>query len=194
MPTGPQLPVDILRVEMPARVLMAVDVQEGFTRKGNLSSDTCTAAIPRIKRIVEEEQAVGTPVIFTKDSHREGDPEFETFPPHCIVGTDEHDLVEELRKFEPEAAAVVQKSRYSAFHGTKLDEILRDLAPDDVHLIGLCTDICVLHTAADLRNRDYRVVVHRDGVETFSSPGHDNEDVNGWALSHIESILGAKVV
>jgi len=179
---------------MPARVLMAVDVQEGFTRKGNLSSDTCTAAIPRIKRIVEEEQAVGTPVIFTKDSHREGDPEFETFPPHCIVGTDEHDLVEELRKFEPEAAAVVQKSRYSAFHGTKLDEILRDLAPDDVHLIGLCTDICVLHTAADLRNRDYRVVVRRDGVETFSSPGHDNEDVNGWALSHIENILGAKVV
>jgi nicotinamidase/pyrazinamidase len=194
MPTGPQLPADILRVEMPARVLMAVDVQEGFTRKGNLASDTCTAALARIKRIVEEEQAVGTPVIFTKDSHQEGDPEFEVFPPHCIVGTEEHDLVEELRKFEPEAAAVVQKSRYSAFHGTKLDEILRDLAPDDVHLIGLCTDICVLHTAADLRNRDYRVVVRRDGVETFSSPGHDNEDVNGWALSHIENILGAKVV
>jgi len=194
MPTGPQLPADILRVEMPARVLMAVDVQEGFTRKGNLASDTCTAALPRIKKIVEEEQAVGTPVIFTKDSHREGDREFEIFPPHCIVGTDEHDLVEELRNFEPEAAAVVQKSRYSAFHGTKLDEILRDLAPDDVHLIGLCTDICVLHTAADLRNRDYRVVVRRDGVETFSSPGHNNEDVNGWALSHIENILGAKVV
>jgi nicotinamidase/pyrazinamidase len=176
------------------RVLLTVDTQEGFTRKGNLASDTCTAALPRISRIVEEEQAAGTPVIFTKDSHRESDPEFEIFPPHCIVGTPEHDLVEELREFEPEAAAVVQKTRYSAFHGTKLDAILRDLAPDEVHVIGLCTDICVLHTTADLRNRDYRVIVHREGVETFNTPGHDNEETNRWALSHIDNILGAKVI
>jgi nicotinamidase/pyrazinamidase len=179
---------------MPGRVLITVDTQEGFTRKGNLASDTCTAAVPRIRKIVEEEQSSGVPVIFTKDSHREGDPEFEMFPPHCIVGTDEHELVEELREFEPHAAAVVQKNRYSAFHGTKLDEILRELAPEEVHVVGLCTDICVLHTTADLRNRDYRVIVHRDAVETFNTPGHDNEDVNRWALSHIESILGARVV
>jgi hypothetical protein len=38
------------------------------------------------------------------------------------------------------------------------------------------------------------VIVHRDGVETFNAPGHDNEEVNRWALSHIENILGAKVV
>lgn len=179
---------------MPGRVLIAVDTQEGFTRKGNLASDTCTAALPRISKIVEEEQSAGTPVIFTKDSHREGDPEFEVFPAHCIVGTDEHDLVQELRDFEPEAAAVVQKTRYSAFHDTRLDEILRDLGPDEVHVIGLCTDICVLHTTADLRNRDYRVIVRREGVETFDRPGHNNEEVNRWALSHIEDILGARVV
>ena len=179
---------------MPGKVLMVIDVQEGFTRQGQLASDTCTDAIPRIRKIVEEERTAGTPVIFTKDSHREGDPEFEMFPPHCIVGTPEHELVEELRPFEPDAAAVVQKARYSAFHGTDLDRILRDLAPDEVHLVGVCTDICVLHTAADLRNRDYRVVVHRDGVETFDGPGHDHEEINRWALGHIERILGAKVV
>jgi nicotinamidase/pyrazinamidase len=179
---------------MAGRALIVVDTQEGFTRKGNLASDTCTAAVPNILKIVEEEQAAGTPVIFTKDSHREGDPEFQMFPPHCIVGSEEHELVEELRSFEPEAVAVVQKTRYSAFHGTKLDEILRDVDPDEVHLAGLCTDICVLHTAADLRNRDYPVIVHRDAVETFNTPGHQNEDVNRWALSHIESILGARVV
>jgi nicotinamidase/pyrazinamidase len=180
--------------DMPGRVLITIDTQEGFTRKGNLASDTCTAAVPRISKIVEEELSSGGPVIFTKDSHRDGDPEFEMFPPHCIVGTEEHELVEELREFEPDAAAVVQKTRYSAFHGTKLDEILRELAPEEVHVVGLCTDICVLHTTADLRNRDYRVIVHRDGVETFDAPGHDNEDVNRWALSHIENILGARVI
>jgi nicotinamidase/pyrazinamidase len=144
--------------------------------------------------VVEEELAGGAPVIFTKDSHRDGDPEFEMFPPHCLIGTEEHELVEELREFEPEAAAVIQKTRYSAFHDTQLEEVLRGLNPDEVHVVGLCTDICVLHTTADLRNRDYRVVVHRDGVETFDAPGHDHQDVNRWALAHIEGILGAKVV
>jgi nicotinamidase/pyrazinamidase len=179
---------------MPGRVLMVIDTQEGFTRQGNLASETCTAAVPRIRAIVEKEGAAGTPIIFTKDTHREGDPEFEMFPPHCIVGTPEHELVEELREFEPDAAAVIQKSRYSAFHETELDQVIKDLNPHEVHVIGLCSDICVLHTTADLRNRDFRVVVHRDGVETFDSPGHGNEDVNRWALSHIENILGARVV
>jgi nicotinamidase/pyrazinamidase len=179
---------------MPGRVLIVVDTQEGFTRKGNLASDTCTAAIPRIVSVVEREQAAGTPIIFTKDSHREGDPEFRMFPPHCIVGTDEHDLVRELQGFESSAQAVIHKTRYSAFYGTDLEDWLGKLDPDEVHVAGLCTDICVLHTTADLRNRDYDVVVHRDAVETFDGPGHSNQDVNRWALGHIENILGAKVV
>ena len=179
---------------MPGRALVVVDTQEGFTRKGNLASETCTAAIPRIVELVEREREAGTPIIFTKDSHREGDPEFRMFPPHCIVGTAEHELVEELRPFEQDAQAVIHKTRYSAFHGTDLEDWLAKLSPDEIHVAGLCTDICVLHTTADLRNRDYEVVVHRDAVETFDAPGHAHADVNRWALGHIENILGAKVV
>jgi nicotinamidase/pyrazinamidase len=178
---------------MPRRVLIVTDVQEGFTRLGKLSSPECTAAIPRIRRIVEEEMSAGTPVVFTKDSHVENDAEFRMFPPHCIVGTDEHDLVAELRDLEPEAAAVVQKRRYSAFFDTGLEGVVADLRPDEIHICGFCTDICVLHTTSDLRNRDYDVVVRRDGCETFDAPGHDHEDVNRWALRHIETILGARV-
>jgi nicotinamidase/pyrazinamidase len=179
---------------MPGRALIVVDTQEGFTRVGNLASEFTTAAIPRIRRLVEEERAAGSPIIFTKDSHVENDPEFRMFPPHCIVGTEEHDLVAELQGFEPDAAAVIQKRRYSAFFDTGLDKVLEQIDPDEVHVVGLCTDICVLHTTADLRNRDYDVVVHGDAVETFDGPGHAREDVNRWALGHMESILGARVV
>jgi nicotinamidase-related amidase len=178
---------------MPGRVLIVTDVQEGFTRLGNLASPECTAAIPRIRRVVEEELAAGTPVVFTKDSHVENDLEFRMFPPHCIVGTDEHDLVEEFRDLEPDAAAVIEKRRYSAFFETGLEQVLKDLRPDEVHIGGFCTDICVLHTTSDLRNRDYDVVVRSEACETFSAPGHDHREVNRWALSHIEKILGARV-
>ena len=175
-------------------MLIVTDVQEGFTRTGNLASPECTAAIPRIRRIIDERRSRDVPVIFTKDSHRPDDPEFEVFPPHCVVGTPEHDLVDEVRDLEDEAAAVIQKTRYSAFFRTELENVLVRLGANEAHIVGFCTDICVLHTTADLRNRDFGVVVHRDGVETFDAPGHERDAVNRWALSHIENILGAKVV
>ena len=184
---------DILAV-MADKLLIVIDTQVGFTRRGNLASQRTTAAVPRIRRIVEEEMAAGTPIVFTKDSHVENDREFEMFPPHCIVGTEEHDLVEELREFEDDAAAVIEKTRYSAFYGTELEKVLEQHQPDEVHMVGVCTDICVLHTAADLRNRDYRVVIRSEGVETFDAPGHEGEEVNRFALAHAEGILGAKVV
>jgi nicotinamidase/pyrazinamidase len=178
---------------MAGRVLIVTDAQEGFTRLGNLASPECTQAIPRVRRLVEGELAAGTPVVFTKDSHVEDDAEFRIFPPHCVVGTPEHDLVEELRDLEPEAAAVIQKRRYSAFFDTELDRVLADLAPNEVHVCGFCTDICVLHTTSGLRNRDYPAVVRRDGCETFSGPGHDHREANRWAFEHMQRILGARV-
>lgn len=179
---------------MSGRVLIVVDTQKGFTTMGNLASERTTAAVPRIRGIVEEEMDAGTPVIFTKDSHVENDKEFEMFPPHCIVGTEEHDLHPDLQPFEDRAHAVIEKRRYSAFFDTGLEGIVRDLDPDEVHVAGVCTDICVLHTTADLRNRDYPVVVRKDGVETFDAEGHDADRVNEFALAHAEAILGAKVV
>jgi nicotinamidase/pyrazinamidase len=179
---------------MPGRALIVADVQEGFTRLGNLASPECTAAIPRIQRIVETEMAQGIPVILTKDSHVENDPEFRMFPSHCIVGTPEHDLVEELRGLESSAAAVIQKHRYSAFFETKLDVVLHELGASEIHICGFCTDICVLHTTSDLRNRDYDVVVRSEGCETFNAPEHDHRETTRWALNHMRTILGAQVM
>ncbi|HEX6208884.1 MAG TPA: isochorismatase family cysteine hydrolase [Actinomycetota bacterium] len=179
---------------MAGRALIVVDTQKGFTTMGNLASERTTAAVPRIREIVAEEHAAGTPIVFTKDSHVENDLEFEMFPPHCIIGTEEQELAPELQEFEADAAAVIEKRRYSAFFDTDLEQLMAKLAPDEVHVIGVCTDICVLHTTADLRNRDYRVVIHKDGVETFDAPGHDGDEVNRFALAHAEHILGAKVV
>ena len=54
--------------------------------------------------------------------------------------------------------------------------------------MGVCTDICVLHTAADAPNRDYPVEMPTDCVATF------DPDAHRWALQHMEKILGASLV
>jgi len=55
-------------------------------------------------------------------------------------------------------------------------------------LIGVCTDICILHTAIDAFNLGYSIIVHEKAVASFNEIGHN------WALTHIETCLGGKVV
>jgi nicotinamidase-related amidase len=92
----------------------------------------------------------------------------------------------------PELADLVEdilpKTRYSAFAHTALDQKLRELSPEKVIVCGVCTDICVLHTTADARNRDYPVEVRADCVASF------DEEAHRFALRHMEKILGAQVV
>ena len=83
---------------------------------------------------------------------------------------------------------LMDKTRYSAFAGTPLDLILRERKIDTLHLTGVCTDICVLHTALDAYNRCYNLVVHENGVASFDQNGHK------WALNHFKTCLGAEIV
>lgn len=80
------------------------------------------------------------------------------------------------------------KTRYSAFAGTDLDLRMRERHVDTLHLVGVCTDICVLHTAVDAYNLNYNLVIHEKGVAALSPEGQT------WALDHFKHVLGATVV
>ena len=138
-----------------------------------------------MKELIEREVAVGSDVIFICDTHDPDDLEFQMFPVHCLRGTEEAEVIPELASYPGE---LVRKRRYSAFFETDLEERLKALAPDKLIICGVCTDICVLHTAADARNRDYAVEVPTDCVASFDQEAHRN------ALQHMERILGARLV
>ena len=57
----------------------------------------------------------------------------------------------------------------------------------------MCTDICVMHTTADLRNRDVAVTVVANATATFDAPEHSAEAVREQSLAHMAGILGARV-
>jgi len=174
-------------------VTIVVDVLNGFTREGNLASPRATAAIPRIQRVIDDRRRAGDQLVFLADTHDPDDKEFEMFPVHCVRGTHESEVVDELQPYLP-GARLIRKRRYSGFFETDLDAVLQALRPNQVTVVGLDTDICVLHTVADLRNRDYRVIVPANAVETFDAPGHPGEAVQRFALDHMRGILGATVL
>ena len=86
------------------------------------------------------------------------------------------------------AGNVIPKKRYSGFFNTDLAERLVQLAPEKLLICGVATNVCVLHTTSDARNRDYAVEVYSDCVS-----GPDPE-AHRWALSHCQRVLGAKVI
>lgn len=175
-----------------ANATIVVDVLNGFTREGNLASPRGVAAIPRIEQVIRDRVRAGDQLIFLADTHDPGDLEFRIFPVHCVRGSHEAEVVDELQPYL-KGAHLVRKRRYSGFFETNLDAILRELHPELVTVVGLDTDICVLHTVADLRNRDFAVVVPADAVATFDAPGHPGDEVQRWALAHMQGILGARV-
>ena len=168
-------------------VLIVVDMLVGFMEEGHnlYCGDEARAIIPKVQNLIDVHQNSGSEVIFVCDSHEKDDLEFEMFPVHCVAGTKEADIIPELAKYE---GHVLHKKRYSAFYNTDLENMLSVLDPEMISICGVCTDICVMHTAADARNRDYRVEVIAETVASFDESTHIN------ALTHMESILGVSVI
>ncbi|MFA4964264.1 MAG: isochorismatase family cysteine hydrolase [Thermoleophilia bacterium] len=178
--------------QRPHTAVLVVDMLNGFCRTGNLASARLDSVTPRLRRHLGRAEAAGADLVFLVDTHAPDDPEFAMFPPHCVEGSGEDEVVPELAGFAARGT-VVRKHTFSGFYGTALGAILERLAPDVVEVAGVCTDICVLHTVAGLRLRGYEVVVHRELVETYDAPGHDADAVQRFALAHIADVLGAQV-
>lgn len=170
-----------------ANVVIVVDMVRGFCEEGHnlYVGESIREIIPRIQKLLREEREKGSHIIFLADTHDPDDKEFEVFPVHCVRGTEEPDVIPELQEWAQE---VIPKRRYSGFFETNLEERLKELNPEKIILVGDCTNICVLYTAADARNRDYTVEVPADLVTSF------DQDAHKWALNQLETILGTKVV
>lgn len=135
-------------------------------------------------------------VVFAIDKHEENDPyhpESKLFPVHNVDGTPGRDLygaLQDLYETHKQAPNVyyMDKTRYSAFAGTDLEIRLRERQIEEVHIVGVCTDICVLHTAVDAYNKGFKIVIYEDAVASFNEEGHK------WALGHFTNTLGAKII
>ncbi|MGB9840763.1 cysteine hydrolase family protein [Thermovenabulum sp.] len=142
--------------------------------------------IPFIKEKITEFRERNLPIVFICDNHEKEDREFEMFPPHCIKDSWGSGIIEDFEVREEDK--IIKKRRYSAFYGTDLDLYLREKDIEEIHLVGVCTNICVLYTAKDARERGYVVKIHKDGVASFDEKAHE------FALKEAEKTLGCQII
>ena len=170
------------------KLLVVVDMVNGFIKEGKMSDKDINHITPRIKSLVESFLSDEEGVAFIKDTHEVNSTEFKKYPPHCLKGTSESKLISELSSYEQKSLSYEKNSTSTIFAKNFMRDIERMESLKEVIITGCCTDICVMNLAIPLvnyfdeENRDVRVLVPQNAVETFNSNIHNRDEYNSMAL------------
>jgi nicotinamidase-related amidase len=184
--------------------VMVVDLLVGFCREGALAS-------PRVGALVEGAAAFLTACyragirrfVLNCDSHPTDSPEFAAFPPHCITGTREAEVVEEIAAL-PFLTEMTRIAKRSINVGLEPGFAAWQAANPQVQswiVVGDCTDLCVYQAAmhlrleANARGIERSVWVPAGLVDTYDLPvdaaaalgalPHDGELLHRLFLYHL---------
>ena len=101
------------------------------------------------------------------------------WPPHCVQGTPGAELHDTLDRAKVDvivdAGYEPHLEGYSGFEETELADVLRRNDIDELTVVGLATDYCVRHTAADALRQGFRVTVDRAGIRGIDVEPGDSE-------------------
>jgi ureidoacrylate peracid hydrolase len=189
--------------------LVVVDMQNGFCHpagsfaKLGLPVDRLAGAVPGCARLVDAARAAKVPVIFTRyvyqPSYADGGVVTDLLLPQMkevgslAAGSWDAEIVSELA---PAAGdVVIDKSRYSAFYGTRLEPVLTSAHIDSLVIAGVTTNMCVETTARDASQRDYYTFVVSDATAEFEQDRHDHALTAigfgfGWVVS-VDDVLAS---
>ena len=182
------------------RMALVVDMVNGFVKFGAMHDKSIANVIPEQIKLLEKMKEETDMIAIVKDTHEKECMEFQTYPEHCVKGSGEENLVDELRQFEDENALIYEKNSTDV---TKVTRFLEDIEKmphlKEIVVIGCCTDICVLNAAISMRtyfnqeNKNIEIIVPKNCVETYHSPVHDQKEYNDMAYKLIGQ-SGVKVV
>ena len=185
------------------KVLFVIDMVNGFVYDGALKDAEIANTIPRQIELIKEYQKERQLVIFIKDVHEPNSVEHKRFNglTHCLRGTNEVELVPELKPYEDaDNVLVLEKNSTSLFTNPDIFsqiELLENV--EEVDIVGCCTDICVLNAVLPLMNyydqinKNVVVRVHEDAIETYDAPWHSREVYSEAAYMLMEQQGAVKV-
>lgn len=154
--------------------LLVVDAQDYFLAPSSLSYlPAANAVLPNIKALLKEFRKEKLPIFFTRHVDAEDDMDGPMEPWWGKMLLESDPLSEISGKLAPKKGEkIINKSQYSAFWETELDEILQDLNIEDIIIAGVMTHLCVDTTARDAFMLNYRVFIPVDATATKTEELH----------------------
>lgn len=188
------------RVDPKHTALLVIDMQNDFVHeRGRFTEfgfDTSTVreSVVWVKRVLEAARRRGLLIVHTRmiNDEQQNPPSWLAFwgkPTITLEGTWGADFFE---GFEPLPGEVVlTKYTYGAFHGTNLENILKNRYVKTVVAVGTGPNICLGDTVHQAFAHGYHVVVPREAVAAFSKRGREfTEKVKKVGLYIIENHYG----
>lgn len=172
--------IDLESFNKETTLIVILDMINGFTKVGALHSPYVNALVPKMKEFVDQCVDMNIPIIAYRDAHTTCSPEFNAFPEHCLKGSEESELIDELKH---DAIIQIEKNSTNGFLARNpLNEIQQGDKIKDVIVIGCVTDICVRDFAKTINkyfeqiNHIADVYVVENLVDTFQIDNiHDRE-------------------
>jgi nicotinamidase/pyrazinamidase len=187
-------------------IFWEVDTQADFMLPdGKLYVPGAERLLPNIRRLTDAARQGRVFLVSHGCFHAQDDPEFQTFPPHCIRGTTGSAYVPEALTEkvitvpnEPSASLprdlsqyqqiLLEKQTLDIFQSRHADELVKQLGDAAEFVVfGVVTEYCVRFAAKGLLDRGRRVSVVKDAIETLKA--EDGER----SVAELEA-LGAKFI
>lgn len=156
--------------------LLVIDMQVDFFERRPELSARRAGLVAATNALTDAARAAGRPVIWVRqefapdlgdaflDMRRDG-------IAITIAGTAGAQLLPELRRAAGDH--VVIKKRYSAFHGTGLDDLLAALGIGTLVVAGINTHACIRTTVIDAYQRDHAVTLASECIASYDVEHHD---------------------
>ncbi len=194
-----KLPVIELKdLQYKQTALVIIDMINGFAREGALQSQRVEDLIPEIVELSKACDKLNITKLAFADHHTKESPEFDSYPTHCMAGTSEAEIVDEIR--DVGGYSLIPKNSTNGFLEKAFQQWLeRNQQIDTFIITGCCTDICIqqfavtLKTWFNMQNKNVRIIVPINGVETYDLELHNGDLMNVTALYSM-MINGIEVV
>lgn len=163
-------------LDMSQTALMVIDMQNHFVHPdGGVYLSASRHIIKRIRRLLDLFHEQNRPVIFTRHEHAPDNSDTGVMDlwwggSHIYRDTWASEIVDKLKVESDDI--IVSKNRYSAFHGTKLQQILEEHSVNQLVITGVMTNLCCETTAREAFMNDYLVYFCLDGTATATEDMH----------------------
>jgi nicotinamidase-related amidase len=194
----------MIRLDRARTAVVAIDMHRGHLDAAvatlPLPAERCGPVIARAAELFRALRDRGVPIVHVVTEYRDAE-EIMANPfwraiaddpgkarrnsaRHNINGGPGTEIIPAL--LDPRDLVVGGKKRYNPFQDTDLGFVLRSrLAADTLILAGINTSSCVLCCGFEATNRDYRVVIARDAVDSM-----DGEAMHEFALRLMSVTIG----
>ncbi|MEK7838075.1 MAG: isochorismatase family cysteine hydrolase [candidate division NC10 bacterium] len=192
-----------MKLHAQSTAVLAIDMHRGHLDPAvatlPLAAERCGPVIARAADLFTQLRAIGVPIVHVVTEYRDAgeiaaNPFWKAIhddPAKARQGILRHNLAgspgtEIIPALLADGDLVVRgKKRYSAFHATDLEFLLKSRGIHTVILAGINTTSCILCNAFEATNRDFSVVIASDAVDSM-----DGEEMHRFALRLMGATVG----